>query len=802
MAKKLALTLDQHSIISIADVAGRITFVNEKFCNISGYSANELIGQNHRILKSGHHPDSFYKDMWDCISQGKTWQGIICNQRKDGSQYWVESSIVPFLDSKGNPCQYISARTDITATIINEERLTRSQSFANIGTWDWNIQTGDLFWSDRIAPMFGYTRNHPDPSYENFIAAIHPDDRQKVTDAINHCVEQGSNYNIEHRVIWQDGSTHWLHEKGNIVRSHDGTPLHMLGVVRDITQRRYQEQIQKGRSLILEEIILDKPLDDILTTMIQYAEEMQPGMKATVLLVDESGQHLVVGAAPSLPDFYNEALQGSKIAADAGSCGAAAYTGERRIANDIQSHPHWKSLRHLAKQAGIGSCWSEPIISSSGHVLGTFAMYHPTAKEPDNESLMLAVELSQYASIAIEQIQARKNLLSAKEEAEKANKAKSEFLSSMSHELRTPLNAILGFSQLLQMSSQNLQQHQLDDINDIHRAGEHLLVLINDILDLAKIEAGDINLSIETVLMADILSESINMITNQAIMHNININLAVNGCQLDHNKVSKLDIKVKADKTRLKQAIINLLTNAIKYNKINGSITISCEIVENNRLRINITDTGEGLSINQQKELFQPFHRLGAENTNIEGTGIGLVITKNIISQMNGRMGVESTPGTGSTFWIELPIDNGVATATNTRKDETMNTTHPDIQTTHTILYIEDNPSNIRLVAQLLKHRPHIKLIEAHEPVLGMNLAFKNTPDLILLDINLPGMNGFDVLKQLRKNNDLNNTPVFAVSANAMDEDIEKGKNAGFDNYITKPLDTVAFLRTIDKVLK
>jgi len=227
LARELAQLLDQHSIISMTDIAGRITFVNDKFCSISGYSADELLGQNHRILKSENHSESFYKDMWDCISQGKTWHGVICNNRKDRSNYWVDSTIRPLLDDNNKPCAYLSARTDVTAFIINDDRLTRSQKFANIGTWDWNILTGDLFWSERIAPLFGYNETIPDTTYENFIAAVHPDDREIVTQAINDCVQHAAEYNIEHRVIWLDGSVNCLHEFGDVVRSKGGKPLNI-----------------------------------------------------------------------------------------------------------------------------------------------------------------------------------------------------------------------------------------------------------------------------------------------------------------------------------------------------------------------------------------------------------------------------------------------------------------------------------------------------------------------------------------------------------------------------------------------
>jgi len=804
------LALNQHAIVSVADRHGNISYVNDKFCAISGYSRAELLGQNHRIVKSGLHDAEFYRGIWRSIASGQIWQGNICNRRKDGSLYWVESTITPFLDAQGKPYQYVSIRTDIShvkaaeaamrrqrdmhriaseaaamlmiapkhdldfaieqalkfsgeqlgadrayvflfshdgqqmsnthawsapwvkserdsiqnqadsmlpwwheqiqkrgmvivddvaalpeiasaeracfeqqaiqslfaapiqhmgktcgfigydairdkhkwnaeeiellsfmadvigATLarqhaeqsiaLHQERLRHGQIYASIGTWEWHIQTEELFWSERIAPLFGYPQGDLKTSYENFLAAVHPDDRQAVQDAIQACIAQDIPYEIEHRVVWPDGTVRWLLERGGVVRDSQGKPLQMIGVVQDIDARK-------------------------------------------------------------------------------------------------------------------------------------------------------SAELA---------------LISAREEADRANRAKSDFLSSMSHELRTPMNAILGFGQLMEYDD-TLPEEQRDNVQEILKAGKHLLELINEVLDLAKVESGHIDLSIEPVELCPVVEECLSLIQNHANKRQIRIShTGIEGVQL------------RADRTRLKQVLLNLLSNAVKYNREGGRIDLSVEHPSEDFVRIQVADTGPGIAPERLEELFQPFNRLDAKNTEVEGSGIGLTITRRIVEMMGGSIQVESTPGKGSRFWIELPYEADTAGDQQTAKalDSTPAMRREDtLATQQTVLYIEDNPSNIKLVAQLLARRKHIHLLTAHLPELGIKLARSRHPVLILLDINMPGLNGYEVLNIIRGDPALKDTPVIAITANAMPADIERGKAAGFDAYLSKPLDVASFYKLVDDYL-
>jgi PAS domain S-box-containing protein len=395
----------------------------------------------------------------------------------------------------------------------------------------------------------------------------------------------------------------------------------------------------------------------------------------------------------------------------------------------------------------------------------------------------------------LDQVLMEKNveLERAKATAEKANLGKSEFLSSMSHELRTPLNAILGFAQLMESDSPEPTPKQKRSLVQILSAGWYLLELINEILDLAQIESGKTRLSMEPVSLVEVMNECRAMVEPQVTLRAIDLKFLP--AESDHF--------VEADRTRMKQVLINLLSNAIKYNKPGGTVTLACTLVAPNSIRISVQDTGVGLTQEQLAQLFQPFNRLGKESGHEEGTGIGLVVTKRLVELMGGAIGVDSAVGVGSVFWIDFSLTTAPSLASQHVEPSAL-ARAPVLASSplQTLLYVEDNPANLVLIEQLVARRADLRMLSAADGQLGIEFARAHQPDVILMDINLPGISGAEAMKILRADPLTAHIPIIALSANAMPSDIANGLEAGFFSYLTKPIKIGEFMDNLNLALK
>jgi signal transduction histidine kinase/ActR/RegA family two-component response regulator len=380
------------------------------------------------------------------------------------------------------------------------------------------------------------------------------------------------------------------------------------------------------------------------------------------------------------------------------------------------------------------------------------------------------------------------SLEAARAAAETANQSKSEFLSRMSHELRTPLNAVLGFAQLLDIEALTEDQHE--SVTQVIKGGRHLLELINEVLDIARIETGNLALSAEPVLPSDVVSDVIDLVRPLAVERSISIT----------TNLRPIDAYVLADRQRLRQVLLNLLSNAVKYNRIGGTITVGCDQPDPSHLRVTVTDTGGGIPDDLHAKLFQPFERLGAEHTGIEGTGVGLALSRRLAEAMDGTLDFESTVGQGSTFWIELPVVEGPIERLERLNPLTNAVARADTQR-HTILYIEDNLANVKLIEHVFAARGNVDIVPAMQGRLGLDLARREQPALVLLDLHLPDIDGRTVLQQLRSDPSTAALPVIVISADATDRQIERLLTDGASAYVTKPIDVAEFLRVVDEFL-
>lgn len=763
--------------IIITDINGRIKWVNSAFSQLTGYSIEEVLGKTPgQLTSSGKQDAEFYKDFWETILNKKVWKGELINRRKDGTLYYEEETITPVLDAQGNISSFIAIKIDITERKkLYQELANQSRRLeviikgTNAGTWEWNIETGETTFNEQWANIIGYTLDEISPvNIETWMKFAHPDDLKLSSELLDqHFSGKLDYYSFESRMKHKNGEWIWVWDRGRVHEwTADGKPLLMSGTHLDITHRKNAELDLLWNKSFLELMSNSSPLgflvvdnrnDDILYFNHRFCEiwEIQH-IEEQMLRGELKNNDIIPYCLPVLAD----------IPAFAESCKPLQDEANRVILEDEITFTENRTVRRFTTQ----------IRGKHDEYYGRFYIF-----ENITERKLAEAEIK-----------------NARIEAEKANHAKSEFLSRMSHELRTPMNSILGFAQLMEMGELNPKQKK--GISHILSNGKHLLDLINEVLDIAGIESGRQILSSESINVAAIIKEITDSIQVVADRRNISVEF------LESPGEGHI---VLADRLRLKQILINLVNNAVKYNKDGGTVKIysnrassgtSAENVRQN-IRISISDSGYGIDPDDLGKLFQPFERIGADRTETEGTGLGLMVVKKLTEAMGGTVGVESVLGNGSTFWIELPVsefDDTEKPGNDSKKVPELN----DIKRDSTVLYIEDNLSNIELVEEIfVTHFPEIQLVNSLFGKETVSLAKKYKPKIILLDLDLPDIKGIEVLEQLMTDPVINKIPVIIVSADAMPFQVEKLLKAGAFDYLIKPLDIIQFLKVINRHL-
>jgi signal transduction histidine kinase len=454
---------------------------------------------------------------------------------------------------------------------------------------------------------------------------------------------------------------------------------------------------------------------------------------------------------------------------------------------DVSQDMNFPRARVVANLGVKGAC-GVPILAVGG-VVGVLEFFSTEPGELDEPLMHAMYQLGTQLGHVFDRIRAVADLEQTKRAAEAANRAKSDFLSRMSHELRTPLNAILGFGQLLEMGAPTPRQRQ--QLEQILKGGRHLVEVINEVLDLARIEAGRLHLSLEPVALRQACAEVCDLVRPLAEKHAIRVESAC---------ARAGEVYVLADNQRLKQVLLNLLANGVKYNRASGAVSLSWEELPEGRVRLAVRDTGPGIAPEKQERLFNPFDRLGAEMTTVEGTGLGLVLSKRLTEAMGGTLDLASTVGGGTTVFVDLPR----ATPPPAIGGRVPAALVPPAASLGrgTVLYIEDNRANLRLMEHVMGYRPGVRLLSAMQGGAGLELARQHRPDLILLDVHLSDMQGDEVLRQVRSDPDLRATPVVVISADATPSQIERLRAAGAWEYLTKPIDVPRFLALLDRLLR
>lgn len=575
---------------------------------------------------------------------------------------------------------------------------------------------------------------------------IHPEDVEGVANSF--ATEWLRGFDKTYRIIRPDGSIRWIRDRAFPVYNKEGEPYRVAGIAQDITKHVLEQQHLNDKTTQLEKYFTWSQDLLAIADSNRHFIHLNPQWRTTLgYEINELLGHSVIEFIH--PDDIEKTKEifltlGKDIE-------ATGFENRYRCKNGQYRNLEWQAF----------------------HVGGTF---FGSARDITKRK-----ELEE-------------KIVNSKEAAESANQAKSEFLSSMSHELRTPLNAILGFAQLLEMNTRNpLDTDQADAVNEIISSGKLLLKLIDDILDLAKIEARKADLTFENISISAIVDRSFRMMKFMASTHDIVL-------QKD-SSIEKLPM-IYADEMRTQQVLLNLISNAIKFNTAGGVVTISSCLDTKNKVRVNVVDTGNGIPKEKHSELFTPFNRLGTEMSDVPGTGIGLSVCKKLVELMGGNIGLESKSNCGSTFWFELPIATNEQKNATELHDSLNHTTEIDSNTFNAlILYIEDNPSNIRLMETICDTLEGINLITKTNAEDGLIAARTDKPDLIILDVNLPKISGVEVARRLRQLPETQTIPILGLSALAMQSDIDNALQAGFSKYLTKPYELDELIATINELV-
>jgi PAS domain S-box-containing protein len=735
------------------------------------------------------------------LSSGGAFPGVLLLER-EGGEWTDEDRLVALLSAERLAAVLERAdRVRAERRLADRERILEDiGQVAGLGMWEWDVATNLISWSDQQCRIHGIQPSEAPTDFAGYLSFVHPDDQAQVIKEAEDVLRTGTPFWFRYRIVRRDGVERWVSGHGRVFRDEADNPLRMVGTVQDITER-----------LAAEETL--RQSEESYRAIFELAGD--------AMFVHDPETAAILDANRSACELHGVTLEHLKsFGVPAVSAPESPYSAEKvleyvhRAAAGEPQRFEWLGMHSSGRKVWVEVSLTRATVLGEDRVIASVRnvserkaaeealhrAYAELEQRVEERTLALADanralarEIEEQRLVEAELAKARDEAETARAAAERANRAKSEFLSRMSHELRTPMNSILGFAQVLEGAK--LPDRQVKSVQHILRAGRHLLQLINEVLEIARIESGRHNFSLEPVRLSLVLQEALAMVRPLAAQGDVRI---------EEPAGFEDDPYVRADRQRLVQVLLNLLANAIKYNGRGGHVRVSAERVQDDqrgaRFVLRVRDDGRGIPPDRVDQLFTPFSRLGAEQSHVEGTGLGLALSQRLAEAMGGRLRLESTGPGGSVFALDL----GAARNPVTRGDDDASPPPSLDGTPHgpaTLLYVEDNLANLSLVETILESRPKWRTLPALQGELGLELARQHTPDLILLDLHLPDIPGEDVLRLLRTDPRTMHIPVIVISADATRSSIERLLASGASAFLTKPIDIGQFLTAIERLL-
>ncbi len=768
----------------MADPGGSISWFNRRWYEYTGSTPEEMQNEGWQKVYHPDHLANVLHKFTDCVAKGDSWEDTFPLRSRNGEWRWFLSRALPLRDSAGVITRWFGTNTDITDQLKSQlelqqsrERLRAALEASETGTFRWDLRSNHLEWDESLDQLFGLAAGQTPRSLDNFLAMVHPDDRAEVLRRCELCAHEGSDFEMELRIVRTDGEVRWLYDRGKVFRDTQNQPSYMTGACVDITARKQAETQLQARARLSAlgadvglALTRSDSLPDLLKTCCGAVVQHLDAAFCRVWTLRRHEQVLELQASSGLYTHLDGAH--ARIPVGKFKIGMIAQQRQPHLTNSVVGDER-VSDQEWAKREGMVGFAGYPLVVDD-QLVGVIAMFARHQLAP--ETLYALSSVVNSIAIGIKRKETERELIAAKESAEAANQAKSQFLASMSHELRTPLNAIIGYSEMLHEEAEDCGARQLiPDLNKVNSAGKHLLSLISDVLDLSKIEAGKMDLFAETFEVAGMVQD-VAATVEPLVAKNNNV-LQV--------KIAPALGSMQTDLTKTRQCLLNLLSNATKFTR-NGTIILEArteKTADQDLIHFSVSDTGVGIAPERLGQLFQPFSQLdSATAKRYGGTGLGLAITRRFCQLMGGDIQVESELSKGTRFAIALPRRCSPPTE---QPQNSANSSIAEAEAGKPVVLVIDDDADTRDLMQRHLSREGFRPVLAGTGEAGLRWAREIKPSVVILDVVMPGMDGWSVIRQLKADPETSSIPVVMAT---MVADLSLGYALGAAEYLLKPV--------------